>query len=83
MLHQNEGEHKKNEGNPSPMVHYFEGKNEYMNSIPSNLREHYSQRHFDVKLFYLHNGPLHFDNLYFMHKQTLTLNITFITLYQL
>ena len=59
------------------MVLHFEGKNEDMNSIPSNLREHYSQPHFYVKIFYLHNGPLLFDNLYFMYKQNINTNHNF------
>ena len=33
------------------MVLHFERKNEDTNRIPSDFKEHYSQSHFDVKLF--------------------------------
>ena len=63
------------------MVLHFEGKNEDMNIIPSNLREHYSQTHFDVKFFYLHNSPLVLTIFILCINKTLILNIIFITLY--
>ena len=56
------GKTSKNERNPSPMVlHFWKKKWGY---------EH-PQRYFDVNFFYLHNGLLLFDNLYFMHKQNI------------
>ena len=65
------GKTSKNEGNSSPMVHHFERKNEYMNSITSNLRNTIHNLILMSSFFYLHNDHLFYDNLYFMHKQNI------------
>ena len=51
MVHQNEEKYQKMREIHLQWYFMLREKNGDMNSIPSNLREHYSQPHFDVKLF--------------------------------